>query len=177
MIPEFQAFPKTVRLYRDSLVTEKIDGTNACVIVNEHGVFAQSRKRIITPDVDNFGFARWVSEHEDELQTLGEGYHFGEWYGSGIQRGYGLSEKRFALFNAARWADERPACCETVPVLARFTFDTHVVQQALAQLREEGSQAVPGYMNPEGVIVWHNAGRVAFKVLLEGDDLPKSLAA
>jgi len=30
-------------------------------------LYAQSRKRIITPEQDNFGFAAWVQEHKDTL--------------------------------------------------------------------------------------------------------------
>jgi hypothetical protein len=36
-------------------------------------------------------------------------------------------------------------------------------------LRIDGSLAAPGYMNPEGVVVFHVAGGVAFKKTL-GDD-------
>jgi hypothetical protein len=72
-------------------------------------MLAGSRSQYITPERDNHGFARWVQDDADELWALGEGRHFGEWWGSGIQRGYGLQkgEKRFSLFNVARWADDR----------------------------------------------------------------------
>src|SRR5882762_4949927 len=60
-------------------------------MINYAVVYAQSRKRIITPEQDNFGFARWVYDNAETLvHDLGEGLHFGEWWGSGIQRGYGL---------------------------------------------------------------------------------------
>ena len=52
-----------------------------------------------------FGFARWVETNRERLITLlGPGLHFGEWWGSGIQRGYGLTkgDKRFSLFNVER---------------------------------------------------------------------------
>ena len=130
-LPEFVPFPKIPRLFRPFVVTEKIDGTNASIHVLEDGqVLAASRTRWITPEADNFGFARWVHEHEEELRVgLGIGSHFGEWWGSGIQRGYGLKEKRFSLFNTARWSDPavRPACCHVVPVL----HDTVVIQASL----------------------------------------------
>jgi hypothetical protein len=37
---EFQGWPKTPRLFRDMIVTEKIDGTNSAVIIEEvvHGM-------------------------------------------------------------------------------------------------------------------------------------------
>ncbi len=64
-------------------------------------MFIGSRTRWITAQDDNHGFARWVEGNKQELLKLGAGRHFGEWWGSGIQRGYGLQkgEKRFSLFN------------------------------------------------------------------------------
>lgn len=49
-----------------------------------------SRTRWITPEDDNYGFAKWANENKEELLKLGIGQHFGEWWGSGIQRGYNL---------------------------------------------------------------------------------------
>ncbi len=100
----FEPFPKIGRLTRECVITEKLDGTNAQVIITEDGrIAAGSRTRLITPAGDNMGFARWVQEHAEELITgLGPGRHFGEWWGQKIQRAYGLTEKRFSLFNTTR---------------------------------------------------------------------------
>ena len=177
---EFQPFPKIARLSREVIVTEKIDGTNASIWIGEDGTMrAGSRSRWITPDDDNFGFARWVAENADDLRQLGPGHHFGEWWGRGIQRGYGLAERRFSLFNTSRWSDDevRPACCHVVPVLYRGAFDTNAVIGALDMLKATGSVAAPGFMKPEGVIVFHVAGNVGFKKTLEKDEEPKSKAA
>jgi len=166
---EFVAFGKLARLYRDCTITEKLDGTNACVIVTEDGqVGAQSRNRLITPGDDNYGFAAWVQEHRDELLQLGPGHHFGEWWGAGIQRRYGLEEKRFSLFNVNRWGDERPACCHVVPTLYSGVFYSGVVTDHLDRLRC-GSEAAPGFMEPEGLVVFHHASKVLYKVTLDGD--------
>jgi hypothetical protein len=180
--PEFVAWPKIARLNRDIVVTEKIDGTNAAVICTEDGgVYAQSRSRIITPgkSTDNFGFAAWVEEHADELYAgLGVGHHFGEWYGVGIQRGYGLDHKRFALFNTARWGAGfgagAPACCSVVPTLYVGPFEQEEIDEALQSLRHGGSWAVPGWKPAEGVVVYHTAARISFKVTLENDEKPKN---
>lgn len=109
---EFEAFPKLPRLNRGMVISEKLDGTNACVVgveldghdsgdaiavIDGLALYAQSRKRLITPEKDNYGFARW-------------------------------------------------------------------------------SIAAPGYMNPEGVVVYLSAARSMFKVTLKDDELPKSLA-
>jgi hypothetical protein len=177
-LPDFQEFASISRLSRDMVVTEKIDGTNAQVCVLEDGtVLAGSRNRWITPEDDNFGFARWVKEHEDELRGgLGVGSHYGEWWGAGIQRRYGLDHKRFSLFNVHRWSDDavRPACCHVVPVLLRWTFDTAKVDGVLATLAVEGSVAAPGFMKPEGVVVYHAASKTLFKKTLDKNDGHKS---
>jgi hypothetical protein len=179
-IDTFQPFPKMPRLKRGVVITEKIDGTNAQVVITDDGrIRAGSRTRWITPGktTDNYGFATWVEDNREELLKLGPGQHFGEWYGQGIQRGYGLTERRFALFNAQRWHDNNPppSCCEVVPVLMHGGLRD--VESVVSLLRELGSCAVPGYMQPEGIVVWHDAARQYFKVLLENDHLPKGLAA
>lgn len=172
MIP-FEAFPKIPRLNRTIIVSEKIDGTNACVHVAEDGtVLAGSRTRWITPDDDNMGFAKWVKAHEEELRVgLGLGTHFGEWWGCGIQRRYGLTEKRFSLFNTDRWGkdDARPSCCHVVPVIYQGPFSQYAIDEALYVLKEQGSRAAPGFTKPEGVVIFHNYSRQMFKVTLDGD--------
>ena len=190
---EFVGFPKIARLNREVVVTEKIDGTNASVYIGEtgadgsRGVFlVGSRTRWITPEQDNYGFARWAYEHEEELRTLGPGHHYGEWWGSGIQRGYGLEkgEKRFSLFNVERWADDavRPTCCHVVPTLGRLTgplalgndpMEKHqgpAIWDILSLLRACGSVAAPGFMKPEGIVIYHTHSRSLFKVTLEKDE-------
>jgi hypothetical protein len=175
--PEFQGFPKIERLSRDIIITEKIDGTNAQIYIDDWGeIFAGSRNRWVTPQDDNYGFARWVEGNKTELLKLGEGRHFGEWWGQGIQRGYGLKEKRFSLFNVARWIPEEvvPEGVFTVPMLYTGEFDTSAINRALMVLRSEGSMAAEGFMDPEGIVVYHTAGNVGFKKTIENDDQPKS---
>ena len=187
----FRAFPKIPRLNREVVVTEKNDGTNGAVViaraedtdvlhrggiaVGEYGVLAQSRTRFIYPDSDNFGFAAWVAANADALvETLGEGAHYGEWYGKGIQRNYGLPDRRFMLFNAERWAGhELPPNVEVATEIYRGNFNTYMVERAVDDLRDNGSRHVEGFPNPEGVVVWHGAARQTFKVLCENDDIPK----
>ena len=205
---EFRAWPKIARLNRDMIVTEKIDGTNAAVIVQyttncgaqaianevtEDGVgvhltmrhpgggfsravvAAQSRKKIITPgkQTDNHGFAGWVRENAQVLaDTLGEGYHYGEWWGRGVQRGYGQEGKRFSLFNVVRYADVNvpEIGMDTVPIIYEGPFDTERVNLTVLQLAADGSRAAPGFMKPEGVVVFHKAAGVVFKVTCEKDE-------
>ena len=186
---EFQGFPKIGRYSRRVVVTEKIDGTNAQIFIGEDGEFLTgSRNRLITPDDDNYGFSRWAHEHKDELMGLGVGRHFGEWWGSGIQRGYGLriGDKRFSLFNTVRWCEEDPqpiptgdprvvkqqevvpACCSVVPVLWDGNMDDIKVEIIMDCLASNGSYAAD-YYRPEGVVIFHTGANVAFKKTFDKD--------
>lgn len=194
----YPAFGKIPRWNREVVLTEKVDGTNGLVAIREARdewpagrtrpartallddgteVAAGSRKRWLTPESDNFGFAQWVWDHAGELAALGSGNHYGEWYGKGIQRNYGLPEKRFMLFNVSKWADDneagnkRPDCCEVATVLARCAADdlTDVLGAHLATMEAYGSAHVPGFQRPEGIVLYHTAGNHLYKVTFEGD--------
>lgn len=206
----FQEWPKTPRLLKDMTVTEKLDGTNAAVViverpfgdgssggihmnclrvvfgpvdmdvgesVTEYQVFAQSRKRMITPEKDNFGFAGWVRDNATELvAVLGPGRHYGEWWGQGIQRTYGLNHKVFSLFNTDKWGQLDPIYEEqiglsVVPELYRGPFDTVRVEKIMRELYNQGSNvAAHGwYGEAEGVCVFHHASRTVFKATFEAD--------
>lgn len=178
--PLFIPFPKIPRLNRDIVVTEKIDGTNAGISVEET-VRAASRNRWITPDKDNFGFARWVQENASELgELLGPGMHFGEWWGSGIQRRYGQTTKRFSLFNVSLWRDLKRTVggvpIESVPLLYEGPFSGVAIQDSLEELGLGGSAAAPGWKPAEGIVVFHTAASSLFKVTLEGDGKPKGVS-
>lgn len=175
---EFKPFQKIVRISREMVITEKIDGTNASVFIGEDGEFmTASRTQWITPEKDNYGFSRWAHERKDELMKLGKGRHFGEWWGQGIQRKYDMKEKVWSLFNVSKWSDDsiRPLCCRVVPVLYRGMFNTVVVESVLDELKTKGSVVSPGFMKPEGVVIYHLQGNILFKKTIEKDDLPKSL--
>jgi hypothetical protein len=200
---DFQKWPSIPRLSKERMtITEKIDGTNSCIrirsegsyedisqslgVLDGHAVWAQSRSRFLkaTKAEDNFGFAKWVDENAQELiDILGPGDHFGEWWGSGIQRGYGLEkgEKRFSLFNAPRWMETikvQPgstavhALC-TVPLLYSGEFEGGVISRLKQTLRLKGSEAVEHAFSAEGMVVYLREVNASYKVLLENDDLHK----
>lgn len=178
---EFIGFPKVARLNREIVITEKIDGTNAQIFIADDGVtmLVDSRTRWITPQNDNFGFARWAEENKVELLKLGPGSHFGEWWGAGIQRRYNQEKKIFSLFNVGRWGvseglEMPPPCCSIVPVLFQGIFSEATMKSCLRALSVDGSYAAPGFMNPEGIVIYHTAAKTMFKVTLENDELPKS---
>lgn len=277
---EFKEFAKIPRLNRDVVITEKIDGTNAQILIEvaetedrggtragagkepagdeiavvqaidpddatrgiTYGVYAGSRSRWLKDDGkkgwDNYGFGAWVRDNAAALVRLfGPGRVFGEWWGAGVQRKYGLTGKRFSLFNVSRYGeqdryvDERCVVSEKdygggswtktvehkfhkgvkvcqcrearlaidaiiggvqiapVPVLYRGPWITdydHMVggEQSgqwapfacLGVLREHGSIAAPGFMDPEGIVIWHEASGQLFKATVKGDEKPKGVA-
>jgi hypothetical protein len=197
----FLPFPSIPRLHRQVTVTEKIDGSNGLICIQpdvegpwengeavayggaeQYAVYVGSRSRWITPKDDNFGFARWVQEYADTIATdLGPGVHYGEWWGHGIQRGYGKPKgvRYFSLFNSARWTPHlenfQTPHLEVVPTLWIGNGDNlnHNVDITLQTLRALGSVAAPGFMKPEGIVIYHRALNGSFKVTLEKDDEPK----
>lgn len=195
----FKAWPKTQRFYKQTMwITEKIDGTNGAIIILADSaldgnysemsrvgtyleepdvwVAAQSRNRLITTSDDNAGFATWVHNNAEVLaQTLGPGYHYGEWWGQGIQRNYGLDHKRFSLFNAHRWnylEEHSPLeTLDVVPTLYKGAFSSQCVKTTLQNLFNYGSYAAP-FDKPEGIIVHLSGTNVNFKVT-DRDDKSK----
>lgn len=212
--PNFPGMEPIPRLHRLWIITEKIDGTNGLVAIQDMdsvdalqwpqplntfriqnpdgesvdlGIWAGSKNQWLGPDGDNFGFGTWVGQNALELvDTLGPGLHRGEWWGSGIQTGYGLpkGEKRFSLFNAARWDQARLELdyavkgLTVVPVLADGV-DGHalnrMVNYELDRLESCGSAAAPGFMRPEGIIAHQPSSRISFKATIRNDDVPKGL--
>ena len=187
----FEPFQKITRLKRDCTITEKIDGTNSQIVFDTDGnVLVGSRKREIWPEgtegkpkgCDNVAFARWVYENKEALfDFLGEGRHYGEWCGGKIQRGYGVHEKHFLLFNTSRFGEGSQEIPETlksvglgsVPVLYNGPFTTTAVDEAMIELKDHGSYFADGFVNPEGVVVYHHALRSYFKITFEHDDKGK----
>lgn len=208
---EFETFPKIPRLFKGNIVvTEKIDGTNAQILIEQvppadlgrplekgelivkedpqdgslplyYSVRAGSRNRFLAEGADNYGFFAWVKDNAPELVALlGVGRHYGEWWGRGIQGGYGQQERYFSLFNTGRWYDPQKPPAEitedhapvigiaglsVVPVLYRgpwFGRPADPVQEVLRRLEYSGSTL--GTLVPaEGVVVYHEGSGQYFK--------------
>jgi hypothetical protein len=207
----YPAFGSIPRLHRDVTITEKIDGTNGLISIEEvdadeaafqeavasddsvvvhqvdrfYVVKAGSRNRWLRRGADNYGFCQWVFNNSTLLASdLGPGLHYGEWFGKGIQHGYGLTEKYFALFNSHRWEDAEfiTPNLTVVPVLATTTGHNlnRRVQEWLAALDAHGSAVanrlgVQTKVKAEGVIVYHSASGHYYKATVENDATPKSL--
>lgn len=177
MTVEFKAWPKIPRLRgKGIIITEKIDGTNAVLFVSEDPkecVLAGSKSRWLTPENDNFGFARWVQENEFAVRKLGLGYHYGEWWGPGIQRGYGNKVKVLSLFNTWRHDNVMMTTgsdrIRTVPVLYEGPWYRDTIDLTMQRLDIDGSYACPGFYRPEGIVVYHVDSRQHFKYTFDGD--------
>ncbi len=159
---EFIVYPKIEQMGKLHMtITQKLHGTNAQILVREGRSEAQwainagSRTRWLTPEDDNHGFCKWVYENKDQLiEKLGEGRHYGEWAGKGINAGEGLPNKKFFLFNWRRYQQkELPENVDTVPVLYTGKFDLEKINEVFQDLKTNGSRAFPGYMKPEGIVV------------------------
>lgn len=190
---QFRGWGSTPRWHKGLTITEKIDGTNACIVIYNGEVKAQSRKRMITPDDDNAGFARWVYDNAGALMdTLGFGYHYGEWFGEGIQKNpLGIEGKRFALFHATKYTEangyelNKVDGLETVPLLFHGQADAMTIGDILQGLSTFGSKVRgaktwieedTGFQisaKAEGIIVWHKETQQKYKILLEDDAFHK----
>lgn len=184
----FEAFDEIQRFLTQCTISEKIHGTNAQVNIFEYTstdgqkheprlqAIAGSRTREVTPEDDNYGFARWVHDNKEALiALLGPGRHFGEWFGSGINHGYGLAkgEKRFALFNTYRWGKVDLSTVPgltVVPILYQGPYREGLVTEVAAKLLETGSQAAPGCKIPEGVVIRFDKNGVLFKHVFKPEE-------
>jgi hypothetical protein len=89
-----------------------------------------------------------------------------------------MGKKVFSLFNTKRFdrdSDMFQGSIRIVPVLYEGPWSDEAVNCALQDLALKGSQASPGFMNPEGIIVYHKAANSMFKVTIEDDGTPKSV--
>ena len=158
----FKAWP---RITRESpwkvTITEKLDGTNGCIIIQDGNIVGvQSRRRMITPSDDNYDFAKWVAANNDDLLSLGDGYHYGEWIGEGIQKNpHQITGREFYLFTTHRWQDgnpNRPKCCKVVPVLFEGILTPVLLDRIMSVLAAEG---VANNVVKEGVIIYYHTFR------------------
>lgn len=167
---EFRSFPKIMHVKKlEMAITQKIHGTNAQIFIKkafnewqpaecgyqDYAVFAGSRNRWLSPDDDNFGFSKWVIDNRQELiDKLGEGRHYGEWAGPGINSGEGLDRKVFCLFDWRKFINaDLPIRCTTVPVLYQGVLSLDAMQSCMDKLKTNGSYLAPGFMKPEGIVI------------------------
>lgn len=180
-LPEFKGFGKIERWKEpvECTITQKLHGTNAHILIEKREgihdseyitVTVGSRTRWIEVGDDNYGFAAWVRANQVALiDFLGEGHHFGEWCGPGINSGEGLDEKTFVLFD---WWKHKgkplPKGVALVPVLYEGPWDKDTMGVVMQELKQNGSRLRPGFMRPEGVVMYLNGKN--YKATLEQEE-------
>lgn len=134
-----------------------------------------------------------MQDNKEELvDLLGEGYHYGEWWGQGIQRRYDMDRKVFSLFNVNRWGelcnhDPDESICDVVPfkifelqeLLPTWNksnqfmtyndnafFDDIIDEASLYFLKKSRAAEKYGknFTNPEGFMIFHDRLNSYFKV-------------
>lgn len=118
--------------------TIKLHGTNAGIVLKQDECYAQSRERIITPENDNAGFAKFVANLPavllDQFRTYcgGDAVIYGEWIGKGVQASVGVSQlnKRFVIFAAKhiesdKWIDCSGLKCNAESIYNIFDYKTY----------------------------------------------------
>lgn len=149
-----EEWPKIQR-YRKvrALVTEKIDGTNAQIYIPDDPaapLLAGSRNRWLTP----------ISV-------------------SGKAGSDNFDFASFVLANAEVLAktglpEGLPSEVELVPTLYHGEFNPDSIDDAIRGLYRGGSVAVPGFGNPEGVVILVGGGPGAMRLkVTDGNDEPK----
>lgn len=161
----FQSINQIGKLYMS--VTQKLHGTNAQILIEGDRIIAGCRTRWLSPgkETDNFGFAQFVEDNKQELiEKLGEGRHYGEWCGPGINNGEGLPNKMLFLFNWRRHLSKEeypklPITKEvirhkvyTVPLLYNGAVDGNVVALLMETMKLRGS-FLNSFCSPEGVVI------------------------
>lgn len=160
----------------------KIHGTNAGILLEDGELVALSRKRRLTLQDDNYGFAAWVHQNAEDLMELfwdtNEGTtYWGEWCGKGIQAGVAVSElpRRWVVFPGQDLVTV-PECVEVLPVqyacLIDF-IDLTTAQKLLAECTQEVEDCCPYalYHGVKGVgegIVWTDV-ETGLKFKTKGD--------
>ena len=161
----FISFPKIPRFENESIIiTEKIDGTNAQIYIDIDGnIQSGSRNRWVTCESDNYGFASYVETIKYFFEGIRDFRIYGEWWGHGIQRGYGLTEKRFSPFYLPRGMEEKLPFT-SVPILYHGEFKMNILDKIIQDLKENGSKAAPGFSRPEGVVIYAEQSKALWKI-------------
>ena len=183
-MPEYPSFASIERL--ENLychITEKIDGTNGLIEISRFVCFG-SRNRYINTQDDNSGFATFFSKYQKELEDIFIAIDnekqgcieaplliYGEWFGKGIQRGYNLEAKFFMPFSeyfATKMIDAGIPHIEMPVTLYSGKFSIEALDGCMNKLKDEGSQVIPGYNRPEGVVIYFPTYNFRLKETFEG---------
>ena len=155
---EFEPWAKIPRaVLGGCIISMKMNGTNACIIIKDGKVVGvQSRKRMINigKENDNYGFASYVAQNMEKVLQLGEGRHYGEWAGLGIQKNpHNLESKTFFLFDTRRWGEHNvpPEGIEVVEILHQGEYSRTIIDDVMNTLKTRSE--TEGW-KAEGIVVY-----------------------
>jgi len=191
--PKYPSIERFENIY--SIISEKVDGTNGLIEIEyDDGLLAVrfgSRNRWLTLSSDNAGFmnffamfakkiaivpdilrAKAVNELDNRNKVCSNPIRiYGEWYGKGIQRGYGLDTKYFMPFHtilAEALIEANVPNIMPPHIMYTGKFDKQIADDMMNLLRTHGSGVTPGYFNPEGIVVYFPTYQFCLKDTFEG---------
>ena len=161
-----------------------------------------SRNRYITFNNDNAGFANFFRHYEarfkdvaadiilKELEVSGETLTecqeqyplriYGEWFGSGIQRGYGLKDKffmPFSTFYAEKLIEYQVPNIIKPNIMYTGKFSQEIADICMQTLTN-GSLVIPEFKRPEGIVIHFPKYNLRLKQTFEGSkweqNIPKA---
>lgn len=137
----------------------KLHGTNAGVVWRGgNDVYALSRSRVITPESDNAGFAKFVADNAEDLAgiagTLGEAplVMYGEWIGEGVQKGVAVSAlpRRFVVFDVMDASENEDRPRHAPHQTASMTFGLSQMSASIWPISDFGHYEIEiDFANPE----------------------------
>ena len=193
--PSFPSIERLENLYCH--ITEKVDGTNGLIEIGIQTdllltVNFGSQNRYISSHDDNMGFVNFFEQHTGDIFNIYDMikeekgditlplHIYGEWFGKGIQRGYGLADKHFMPFSeflATKLIDAGVPNIKMPVTLHSGKFSIATLDGCMNKLKDEGSQVIPGYNRPEGVVIYFPTYNFRLKETFEGpkwkDAIPK----
>lgn len=167
------------------IVQAKLDGTSSSVWFENGDVHCGSRKREITPEEDNAGFANWIQNCDDTESTMIRAFVtanpnlrlFGEWLGStkfiGHIKDYNIESKsHFYIFDVFDDDSEKYLSFdEYLPILGAYNLDKWVIPilavldnptlDQVSEIAKNNTFLLDNANHPgEGVVIkcyeWHN---------------------
>lgn len=202
--PSFSSIERLENIY--CVISEKIDGTNGLIQIDykydwngqrydDHLVQFGSRNRYITTTDDNAGFANYFTPHIASICTLAESlinygdndnpkqdwpiYIYGEWFGKGIQRGYGLDEKYFMPFSSFYAEHMIKAGIPNIMmpnIMYTGKFSLEVVDNCMNRLTSGGFHTlITNYDYPEGVVIYFPKYNFRLKQTFEGSKWERNI--
>ena len=159
-----------------------------------------SRNRYITFNNDNADFANFFRHYEarfkdvaadiilKELEVSGETLTecqeqyplriYGEWFGSGIQRGYGLKDKffmPFSTFYAEKLIEYQVPNIVKPNIMYTGKFNKLTADMCMNTLAIHGSGIIKDYKRPEGIVIHFPKYNFRLKQTFEGSKWEQSI--